>query len=114
MANPFGPSSGSTNPIDPFAGITGMSLDYLNANPTAGWGQYVNTFGAGGDPYSTWLRGQQNQYYTKYSGENAKDNNLSWTDYLKTINPQAEFAAQAPYSRGITPSSWSGRTRWSL
>lgn len=103
------------NWTNPFQGITGMNLDYLNETPNAGWGAYLGGWGQGNDPFSQWLRGQQGRYYSMYQGENAKDPNLTWTNYLTTkINPQKEFAALDPYSRGERPQNWAGRTRWSL
>lgn len=111
MSNPFGSTAQPTNP---FAGLSGSSLDYLNATPSAGWGQYLNTFGLGSDAYSRWLKNQQSNYYNRYSGENAKNPNLQWTQYLQQINPQKEFAAMDPYSRGENPQAFGGRTRWSL
>ena len=100
--------------MNPFEGINGIALDYLNENPTAGWGQYLNTFGLGSDPYSQWLRSQQSRYYTQYQGLNAKDPNLTWTGYLQQLNPQKDFAALDPRSRGENPRGFQGRTRWSL
>ena len=100
--------------MNPFEGIQGLALDYLNEQPQAGWGAYLGSFGMGSDPYSNWLRGQQNRYYTQYQGLNAKQPNLKWTDYLQQLNPQKDYAALDPWSRGENPRGWAGRTRWSM
>jgi hypothetical protein len=100
--------------MNPFEGIQGLALDYLNENPQAGWGQYLNAFGLGSDPYSGWLRSQQNRYYTQYQGANAANPNLKWTDYLMQQNPQKEYQAMDPWSRGENPRAFQGRTRWSF
>ena len=107
MASPFG----STNP---FAGLQGVPLDYLNSNPEAGWGAYLNAFGQGQDPFSNWLRGQQGRYYTRFSGQNAYQPNLTWTDYMRQLDPMKDFQSMDRYARGENPQSWAGRTRWSM
>lgn len=100
--------------MNPFSGLSGLALDYLNEIPEAGWGAYLGAFGLGGDPYSQWLRGQQKNYYTQFMGANASDPSLSWTGYLGKIDPKADFAKMNPWSRGENPRAWAGRTRWSL
>jgi hypothetical protein len=107
MPNSFGQSN-------PFAGLSGLPLEYLNAVPSAGWGAYTNAFANNEDPFSRWLRSQLNRYYTSFEGQNAWQPNLTWTDYLQGIDPAKDFAGLSRQERGINPGNWLGRTRWSL
>ncbi|GEM_PF-6173704 len=94
---------------NPFAGMSGQGLWYLNEQPEAGFGKYV---GGGNDAFSRWLRSQYGRYQSDYSGKLANTPSMQWTDYLSSLNPKGEYAQLGAWDRGESPRNWSGRTRW--
>ncbi len=112
-----------TNPFNPFAGIDSLGMQYLNEVPEAAYGAWLEALAKslrgpnatpGGSALERYLSYKQPEYYRQYSAANARQPNLTWTDFLKQLDPMATWSQLGPYERGENPRSWYGRTRWNL
>ncbi len=76
----------------------------LEKNPSNAYGIY-NLFGSQGkqNNYSDWLSNQYGNYRSMYQMRTMGDPTLKWTDFLKDIQPEADFNFTSPYKRGESP-----------
>src|SRR3990172_11953469 len=78
--------------------------DYFEKNPESGWNNYLN-FAVANQPKNmqNWAQNRFPEYYSKYQTMAQLDPTLFWTDYVKTLNPEADFGKASPYERGQKP-----------
>lgn len=88
-------------------------MDYwLNSDPQAAYGKFMNIQGNKSDNYSKWLQGQSGRYRTQYLGQTYDEPNLLYPEYLGRLNPEQEFNSLSARQRGESPNTQVSRLRW--
>mgnify|MGYP001575099102 FL=1 len=62
-------------------------------------------------PLGNFLSRRYQPNYNRYLGELPYNPQLTWEDWLRSFNPEHEFAYTSPFERGETPSAFLGRSR---
>lgn len=84
---------------------------FLNTDPTAA---LYATFGKqvqGNDPYANFLRNSSSRFQGNFINALQANPNLQYPDYLKSLNPMADFQNLAPSQRGINYATFAPRTQ---
>jgi hypothetical protein len=94
----------------------GIRYNYLQNQPNAVWSMYTSPFAGGSDPFSSWVRGQQDDMSDAYEAALSMNPNLSRQQFYEGIGYQGllnQFNQQAAQQRGIQPGQYgAGRVQW--
>ena len=86
---------------------------FYEDQPTAGLFDVFKGLGVQGtSPLGGFIRQSQPRYYQSYLSTLPQEPSLVYREFLKRINPQAEFGALGPRQRGEQPSLFSSKLRW--
>lgn len=93
--------------------VTGPS-GYLEQNPQALFTRFTSNFAGGDDPFSQYVRSQQQRIWDAYQAAVANNMNLTRQQFLGGINPQDlrnQFLMLSPFQRGRNDALFSGPLR---
>lgn len=99
-----GRSAGAGNAV-----ASGVIAEYLNQNYPAAFNYVFGNMLQGSSPLARYLRSRADDYLGQYQAAVVDRPNLSVLDFLKGLNPQAEFLALSPGQRGLDRSRFSPR-----
>ena len=94
----------------------GVRYQYLQNQPNAVWSMFTSPFAGGNDPFSAWVRTQQDDMEDAYAAALSMKPDLTSQQFYEGIGYQgmlSRFNQQSAQQRGINPAQYGGgRVQW--